>query len=237
MNNNSRKKTIKEAVLAKIKSGDIKRLSMSYFIFKSTLYILGVVILSTFLCLLVSFIFFTIKISGLWNLPQFGIKGIELLFSNLPWLLILVTLLSIFVLEVIAKRFGFVYRKPLLYSAFFIIFIVIIGSLIVRQVSFHEKIYSEIESGGQTAIKHLYDEYANPNPELFHPGTVLEITTRGFTLEDRDRKIFNIKITNNTKMRPNFDLHKGGRILVIGKVSNGFIEALIIDNAPLSGKP
>ena len=196
-----------------------------------------VVIVFAFVLFLSSFIVFALQVSELWYLPIFGLKGFELLLSNFPWILVVIVMLFIGLLEFLVDRYGFVYRKPVLYSALLIIFIVIGLSFIVRQTNLHEKIYGEIKGGSLQPMKYFYDNYTKPSPAEFHPGTVLSIGKDGFTLENRDKTTIYVKVSGNTKIGEKFKVYPGGRLLIIGKIIDGQIEADAIDNAPPEGRP
>jgi hypothetical protein len=237
MDKDIKQNSIKNKVLEKIKKGDIKFLPKSFFILKSFLFILAIIIVFSFLLLVTSFIFFALQESELWYLPMFGLRGVELLLGNFPWLLILLVLFFIGILEVLVDHYSFVYRKPLLYSALAVILIVVVMGFFVRQTSLHEKIYGEIKKGGMPPVKSLYDKYTKPNSEDFHPGTVARVKNSGFVLELRDKTTIDVMISKNTQIRPNFEIYEGGRLLIIGKIKNGVIEAEAIDNAPPGGRP
>lgn len=237
MGNDLELKNIKNAVIDRIRSGNIKKIPKIFFSLKSFLFFLAIVIVSAFSLFTISFIFFVLKISELWYLPVFGVRGVELLFGSFPWLLVMVALIFIAILETLVDRYSFVYRKPLLYSALAIIFIVIAVSLIINQTSLHERIYGEIKAGELSPMKPLYDKFAYPTSEDFHPGTVLEVKEGGFVLENRDKTSVFVKISESTKIRPGFKIYPGGRLLIIGQMKDGVIEAEVVDNAPPNGRP
>lgn len=224
---------IKNIVLDKIKHGDVKKIPKFIFSLKGVLLLLAIIIIFAFLLFLISFILFALQVSELWYLPAFGFQGIELLLSNFPWLLVSMVIFFIIILEILVSRYSFAYRRPLLYSALLVIIIVVAISFIVRETAVHEKIY--IQSGGP--IKSFYDRYAKPNAAEFHPGTALEVNDKGLTLELSDKSTIFVNITKETKIRPDFKIFPGARLLVIGKIRIGIIEAEAIDNAPPGGRP
>ncbi|MEI8360529.1 MAG: hypothetical protein WCG01_00100 [bacterium] len=228
---------IKDVVLSKISKGEIKKTPKAVFVMRGALYILAITVVIAFVLFLLSFVIYALQASELWYLPMFGIKGVELLLSNFPWFLIFLALILIITLEALVSRYSFVYRKPLLYSAVGIIVIVLAVSFAVRQTAIHESIYKAIKKNNPGYAKMFYDEYTRPNSVDFHPGTVIEVIDNGFVLENRDRSTTSIKITAKTQVGKNFKIFKGGRLLVLGKVIDGVIEAEAIDNAPLGGKP
>ena len=110
-----------------------------------------------------------------------------------------------------------------------------LGSFFAWQASLQERIYQNFK--GDKFIQAFYNGYINPAPDEFHPGTVLEMNYDGFVLEQGDKTTINVKISKTTQTPQGFKIYKGGRLLVIGKIEDGVIDAEAIDNAPLSGRP
>lgn len=234
---NKEPKNIKKIVLEGIKNGGIKKIPKFIFSLKGLLFILVIVIVLSFVLFLTSFIIYALQVSDLWYLPKFGLKGVELLFGNFPWILILIVLFFIIVLEFLVNRYSFSYRHPLLDSAVAIIFVVVIISFFIRQTSVHEKIYGDVKENGPSIIKSFYDAYNKPTSDQFHPGTIVEVNNNGFILENRDRTTTTVIVSKETKIRPGFKIYKGGKLLIVGKITNNVLQAEAIDNAPASGRP
>lgn len=235
MENMLNQKNIKNSILEKIKNKNIKKIPKIFFNLKGFLFALAIIIFFSLLLFLVSFIFFTLKVSGLWYLPIFGWKGVGLLIKNFPWILILLIFIFIIIIEILIRRYRVSYRRPVLYSVLFLILILTIMSFLVWKTSLQESIYQN--SKDNRFVQDFYKTYLNPAPDQFHPGTVVEVNSEGFIIEQRDKSRINVKILKNTKIRPGFKIYKGGRLLIIGKIKNGVIEAESIENAPISGRP
>src|SRR3990167_5968497 len=107
---------IPEQITEKIRAGDIKMKSKSYFMVMAVFFSLATVILFVFSIYMFSFIIFYLRISGILFLPQFGSVGIKSLFVSLPWVLISFSVLMILFLEFFAEKFEFIYKRPALYS-------------------------------------------------------------------------------------------------------------------------
>ncbi len=234
---NSKTKSIKNSILYKIKNGDIKKLPKVIFNVKSAFFIVALFLVLSFSVFVLSFIVFSLQISGLWKLSFFGIKGFQMLISNLPWIIILLVIGFIVILEIMVNRYSFSYRKPFLYTSLMVICLVVVTSLVIRKTSFDENFYSKIEQGKIPAFKPLYEKYVNPSPEYFHPGTLIKMEPEGFILELHDKKTIFVRISEKTEKRIGFEIYPGTRLLVVGKIVNEIIDAEIIDNAPSSGRP
>ena len=72
MNKEIKHNSIKDLVLNKIMDDKIKSHPKSFFVLRNTLLLLSVFIVLSFIILLVSFIFFTIQSSRLFDLTSFG---------------------------------------------------------------------------------------------------------------------------------------------------------------------
>ncbi len=229
---------IKKAVLDKIKSGSIKPYSKFYFTSRNALLVLTIVIIFLVLLFITSFVIFALKTSELWFLPVFGMRGIEILVANFPWVLVFIIIIFTVFLEVLANRFNFVFLRPLLYSVLIIVFIVVTFGFFLNDTPLHSFIYEKAKQNNLPVVKPFYDDFTRPNPEDFHPGTAVdEIKDNSFSLELADKTIVFVKISKNTKMGKGFEIYKGGRLLILGKIKDGIIEAEAIQNAPNSGRP
>jgi len=70
MNNKSQKTKIANQVFSKIKEGQIKMRSKRYFIFRSFLFISGIIAIILLALYLVSFIIFILCASGIWYISD-----------------------------------------------------------------------------------------------------------------------------------------------------------------------
>ena len=230
-------KNLKEAVLNKITDENIKSRPKSFFILINILYLLAIILVTLFILFVISFVLFALQQSELLYLPIFGWRGIELLAGNFPWLLVLITIVFIGLLEFLVNRYGFVYRRPLLYSSLFIILSTVLMSYIIGQTPLQKNIYGKVKRGGVPILKQFYDDYTKPNPKHFHPGTVIKNETDGFILERADKSLISVKISSTTEIRSGFEIYPGGRLLIICQIIDDQIIAEAIDNAPTAGRP
>ena len=144
--------TLQETLLAKIKEGQMVMRPRWHFVLKAVLGILGMIILAMAALYLISFILFALREAGLLFIPGFGFHGVGVFLFSLPWILILVSLIFIFLLELLVKRYAFGYRKPLLYSLFGVLGLVVLGSIL----SYHFRTGIQIvERQGMPVMDHL----------------------------------------------------------------------------------
>lgn len=232
MKNKNSKIPIKKSVIDKIKGEKIKMHSRSYFIFRIILLIISSIIILSALVYLISFVIFMLRESGLLFMPAFGFQGIGILFSNFPWFLILISIFFIALLEIFVKKYGFAYRKPLLYSVLIIITFVILIGFIIQKSSFHRNILEKVEEGRFPVGRPLYDDFGMRKPKNVHPGIISEVSQGGFIMKKRDGNFVTIEISTNTNFPEGKDIKQGDHVVVLGEIKNNIIKAEGVNKVP-----
>lgn len=227
MNQEEQKKSITEEVLNKIKSGDIKMVSKIWFIFRTVLLVLGILILTLFIIYLVSFTLFSLRFTGVWFLPRFGFPGMRIFFGLLPWPLIFITAILIILLEVFAKKFSFVYRRPLVYSLLVLIVIALSMGFLIERTPFHRNLFQRAQEGNLPAIGPVYRQ-GFPPIENVHHGIVSEIINDGFIMETPKGEKLTVIINPETRLQPETGIKENDEVVVLGKKDNDTIQAVDI---------
>lgn len=228
MNEPNAKQPLNQELLELIKRGEVKMRPKVYFALKATLYILAVIILSATLLYIVSFIIFSLKASGVWLLPGFGVRGFGALLMSLPWILILAVLSLIIILEVLAKHFAFVYRQPILYSLLVVMGLVLFGSFIVGQTKVHLGLYERARDNRLPFMGEMYRGLCMPEPRGWSRVTVLEIKENSFLGEKRGSKQVLVIITDETKLILPKPFAAGDILLIMGEQEGDTIKAWAI---------
>ena len=216
---------IEKEVSEKIKSGDIKMKSRSYFVLRTILLIAVIVILALFVIYLISFIIFSLHTSGVWFLPSFGFHSIGILFSSLPWLLILLSIVLILALEVFAERISFVYHRPVMYSLIFIIVAVILASVLVGMTSFHSGLFESAYDQHLPVIGQFYRSFGTPRIHNVHNGVVTKLTYNGFAIETPNGETFNVILNSKNLSALQTTIKVGDTIVVVGNKNGNTIQA------------
>ncbi len=219
------KSSLAKKVLNKIKKGQVKMWPKFYFTSKAFLFILGIVFILFLALFLVSFIIFNLRATGALFLPRFGLFGLRSFFMFFPWLLVIFPILFIIALIFLAKRYRFVYKKPLLYSIIAIVVIVLVGSFIFLRVPIHKKLSERAWEGGIPMAGPLYRQYGMRRPENLYIGRVIEITENGFQMETVDGQGLTINISDNVRFPIDKDIKKDDFVVVMGKKSDAVIDA------------
>ena len=225
MNLKPEKKSISNELMDKIKKGDLKMIPKTYFILRIILIIIGIIVILGASLYLASFLLFIIKRSGLWVLPIFGFRGMGMLASSFPWLIILITLFFIVLLEVVVKRHALIYRKPLLYSALAIIILVSLASFVISQTPMHKFMLDKVEKGRFSLARPLYGNLNMNKPKDVHVGFVLGAVEGGFIIKRIDGMFLSVSVSDHTTFYQEHEIKKGDKVFIIGKAEEGIIQA------------
>jgi hypothetical protein len=226
--NEEEKKSIKERILEKIKSNQVKMRPKIYFLLKTVFIIAGVIFFLFLTAFLVSFIHFHLRVSGLWYLPSFGLRVFGIYLRSLPWLLILSILFLILILEILSKKFSFVWKRPLIYSLLAIVFIIILGTFIFEKISIHQRLLLEAQTGKMPPpFSPIYQRFGMPRFKDFHRGVIEKITEDGFLLRELSGEQFNVIPSKEIKFL--FEkIKEGDSVVVVGKREDSKILAIAI---------
>lgn len=219
------KKSIKDEVLERIKSGQAKMRPRWHFVLKTALLVAGVVGFTLALLYLASFIIFILRLSGVWFAPAFGLRGIGIFLVSLPWLLIAAVLIFALILEVLVKHYSFAYRKPLLYSLAGIVLLVVLSSFAFGRLGIHQGIWRYSREKPLPVAGPLYRGWGMPNLSGVHAGMIDEMVEEGFRLINLRDEELKVIVSPQTRFPYGFDLEAGDNVMILGKRNDHEIEA------------
>lgn len=225
MKNNQPQFNIKDQVLKNIKSGQIKMKSKYHFILSALLLIVGFILAFLLTLFLLSFVVFTLQAKGLHLLPSFGIYGYKALFFSLPWLVIIAAIIFFIILEKLAKKFKFFYRHSLLVTFTVIAISVVAGAIIILNTSMHNEFCTSAEKETLPFMGTLYRGYSE-TPKNIVTGKVTDIKPHKLDLTTKKGDILLINIMPTTKMPPERQIIINDIIMIVGKRTNGHINAI-----------
>jgi len=226
--NDQEKKSISEKVLKQIKSGKTKMRPKVYFVAKTILIVLGILLLSLSLFFLISFIMFSLRSTGVWYLPRFGFPALHTFFFSLPWLLILMGLALIVVLEILVNRFSFSYRRPLVYSLLGVIITVTLGSFLLQRSQMHSVLFRQVRDGRLPLTGQLYRNFGMRKFREVHHGLISEITEDALIIETVRREKLRIIVTSKTRLPSGTGIQQEDVVVVFGKRDDHTVEAIEI---------
>jgi len=218
-------KLLREKVFEKIKSGQIAMRPKFYFALK-TLLISGIIFLVVLLmAFLVSFISFHLRASGIWYLTAFGWQGLGVYLRLLPWFLIILSIVLILLLEILARRFSFVWRRPLFYSLLAIILIAVVGGFVIEKSSLHPQLFWQAREGKLLLMGPMYREFGMPRFRDVHRGVVEEVTENGFKIRTFDEQLLTVVLVREPRFPLEKEIKQGDSVVVMGARQNDTVRA------------
>ena len=183
-------------------------------------FVVGIIVI-----FLISFISFHLRVSGIWYLPAFGFRGFGVYLKLLPWFLIFISLVLILVLEILAKRFSFVWRRPIFYSLVAIILIAFIGGFIIEKTTLHPKLLLQAREGKLPLAGPVYRNFGMPHLQDVHRGVVEEVTENGFKIRTLEGQLLTVVLISDTQFPFGEEIEKGDSIVVMGEREDDTIRA------------
>jgi len=222
------KETIHSRVLQKIKDDKVQMKPKIHFVLQTILFA-GAILLAFGLTLYAaSFILFILRNNGILFLSTFGFPGIGAAFLSLPWLLMGIVAVLIVILELLGRHFSFVYRRPLIYSMFGIILLVLAGSVAVAFTSIHQRALQFTREHHVPLGSPLYERYSR-GESPFHQGsigTITDINDEGFLLLNVKGETITISTSTETRFPRDESLLVGDRVMILGKREENVISAI-----------
>lgn len=160
----------------------------------------GTLLVSTAL-FLVSFGIFVMRGNGLFATVHFGPRGFITLLTTLPWLILISTVGIVVLLEILASRFSCVYKRPLIYSLFGALLLVVLGGTLIAHSTVHETLLRMHQVRPMPGIGPLYDSAIRTIDDV-QIGTIVAYNTESVTIETRDGDVLRIQIQEETRLPP-----------------------------------
>jgi hypothetical protein len=211
------KKEIKDTILEKIKHGEVEMRPRWHFVIKSILVLSGIILGSIGLVYILSFILFYLRQSGLFFIPLFGFRALLTFIIASPWLLVLTAVVFIIALELLVRRYSFGYRTPLLYMLFGIIAISFLGTYLISQTTVHDRLQTFSEKNNVPIFSPLYRAYGKRELMDVHMGRIVEITDKGFIIENNKSEQLHIYVSEQTRSPRNIVFTEGQSVGVFGE--------------------
>jgi hypothetical protein len=223
--------TTERTVMATIEQGSVKMRSRWFFIIQTALVGACILVISGMVVYVVSLAVFVTEESGVWVAPQYGWQGFLLFARSIPWFLIIsaVTLLSI--TEVMARRFSFVYSRPLAYSFALLVVCIAVAGSVVAQTSFHRSLSEFVNRHQVPIVPMWYKRYDPEAQQGVWRGRVIMRGDGRFVIERRSGLTTTIMISTETRLPP-FPINENDRVMVIGVGETSTVSAWGIRLAP-----
>ncbi len=221
------KNSIKEEVISKIEKGDVEMRTKRYFFLKTTLVVGLIFLLSLFVLYLGSLIIFVFRANDIMLFSGMGFHGIRVILWSFPWYLIILIVALIVLVEVMAKEFSFVYRRPLMYSFLGIVVLVALGSFMIEAMSVHRTFFDMAKEERLPVMGGMYKHLGGIDIDNAYFGVLLEKDGNTWKMELESGETVLLEITRNTKgLRMLEEIKEGSKIVVIGEREGDVVEVL-----------
>lgn len=199
--------------LSDIESGLVKMRPKWQFIIRSILLVVSLILSLLAILFLASFILFTLRQTGLWFAPGFGISGFGIFFRSLPWVLVLLVVILIFLLEYLVRKYSFGYGRSLIISLLVILFIAFTGGIILEMTPLHRDLFLSANKNKLPFGGALYQHFGGQDQDrsLIAGNIVLVSSTLYVILTPGDVEV-NIFVDTSTIFNPSL-LHLGDAIV------------------------
>ncbi len=202
-------------IMNAIKKGEVRMRPRWHFALLTTLTVSGVVIVGLTLLYATSLAVFLLRDSGALFATDFGQRGWFELLRMLPWFLFLFILVFVVALEVLVRRFAFVYKKPLLTSSLAILTFIVVAGVFISLTPLHRGFMFSARHGQLPAPFEML--FAPPPPPDLYRGTIVDVGPSTFTLSDEGRVgTTTFVITPRTRLPYGSNFKVGERVVVIG---------------------
>ncbi len=226
--NQEQDKNFHKTILEKIESGKVTMHSKAFLVWRTVLWALGALLLAALLIFIVSFIIFVTRASGVSDLPQFGLHGLQEFLTFFPWLFIPAVILFLWLLERFVIRHSLAYRIPALYSAAGITAAILGVGLIVSLTPLHHTLYESAMDAHLPFGGGIYKFFGQIHPDDFHIGNVVSVSGSAYTLHTREEPNVQVITNQQTRYEDGRNIVAGDFIEVVGREINETITAIHI---------
>ncbi len=229
-NHQSQPSGAKQSILEKIRKGDVKMRPKAYFILKIILVVFVSVCILVVSSLLMSFIMFSIGVSGKLFLLGFGWRGIVTFFALFPWGFSVIDVLLLFLFEWMLKQFRFAYHRPLIYMFLGSILLSFLAGFVINGFGVQDALLQQNDEHPIPVIGSLYEHVRMPSEkkDVFQ-GVVSSINGNVFTIQandyDHDADDGIRKVVAPPDDQIGSSLKVGDKVFVAGDEQNGTIYA------------
>ena len=216
----------KKNILEQIDEGQVSMKPKMYFILRACAISFFILITTLLTLFLISFVAFVLQAQGFFLFAEFGFRGLLTILLSVPWILVGFVIAFVVVLELLARNFAFIYRKPLIYSILGIIVFVTFAGGAIAATPLHKTVYDEAQKRSLPfASEKVYQHYGKLKARGGDIGVVRAINETGLIVRTPSGEI-SVSTTTKTRYPKERDIKEGDRVLLIGeKREDGIFEA------------
>lgn len=205
---------ITDQVIEAISNGQVNVRPKWQLLAKSGLVVFVCLLLAIVIFYLESFIFFSLRHTGVIFLPAFGPRGWLLFMLYLPWLLILLSLILILVLEVLLRRYSLAYHRPLLYS----LLALLIGAGFIGYLlaPYHQPLYRVAQSNRLPLAGHFYRDLDRSDFSGMRRGVMVNVSGTNFVIQSWDGATSSVIVGDLRNLPGNDCCRQGDELFFFG---------------------
>lgn len=196
MNQENIDNSIKNSVLDKIKKDEVKMTPRQFFFMKwLTLSVTSLffLVLGMYLLVYVAFLFVD---NGLMYIPLFTESGLSDFIVEIPWTLVSLGLISIFLFSVTSKTFYRIYRKPFLFFFFSILFLIILSQIVFVSSGGMQYLKEEAYKQNLKLVPQKFLQFRDSQTGDLFVGYVVSTTTNSLIIRDRKNNLVELVSEN-----------------------------------------
>jgi len=229
---NKEYKNLADKLVGKIEGGELKMRSKTYFILKSLIYFLTAIFFLILSVAIITFSFYIFKISGLFNLSHFGLKGMRDLMLSLPLVLLFITGSFTVISAIFLYQYPVTYRRPLIYSVGALLVLMSVGlAIFIGAVDFRRSIYQALEEDKIPLASSFYDYFNGASPRNIFKGRVESDYLGGFSMfiDGESEKEVRVAFGPNTSFYGADNFRKGDIVIIHGRRNGNVIGAFVVE--------
>lgn len=176
---------IQKTILEKIQKGELQMTSRKYFVLKwltLALTSLFFLMLGVYIFAYVTFLFFD---NGLMVIPLEAEDGVLKFIIEIPWTLVFLGLISVFLFSITSKTFYKIYRKPFLTFFFSILMIIMISHIILLETGTMKQLKEQAYTAGIKLAPSKLLQFRDSQTQNLYVGYVLSTSTNSITIINR----------------------------------------------------
>lgn len=217
-----------QEIMEKIQSGQVAMRSRAYLAWRAVLWGLAILLFVAAGAFIVSFMVFICRASGVCDLPQFGLHGLQEFLVYFPWLFVPAALLFVWLVEKFVRQYAFVYRLPLLYSILGVTAMIVVFGLVVVATPLQDRLYEFAEQQQLPVAGSLYRFFGANRPDDFYVGRLTAVSGGGDELALPEGGQVAVVIGPQTSFPGGRDMRAGDDVEVIGEEQSGSVQALVV---------
>jgi hypothetical protein len=177
--------------------------------------------------LLLSFILYVMEKNGAFEFTEFGYKGLAVIFDNIPYDLVIITVLFFILANFILKQFDFSYKKPFYIFSCGVLIIISALGVTMMCTGVDHSVFDSLANLG--IIKNLYaDKIINaPQGDKGVIGRVVGVGTDSLLVQTPQGKLIQVEIVHQ-EPSVQYEVGQGQIIKMVGQQTGEVFQAQTI---------